>query len=266
MPEKDKKQNSSFLEKPALAVDVVLFSRREESLFVLLHKRNKTPYLGAYALPGAALRTNEMLMDVAKRVLRDKAGLSEKESANLYREQLATFDALYRDPRGRTLSVTYLALAQKDLEPKQDVVWQDVAKLQTDSLPFDHYEMIQTGKKRLRGKMRYTNIASHLMPVTFRVDDLRLFYEAILEKKLNRSNFRSKLVKIGLIEKVEERVGEVTEKGGRPADTYRFASDAYREMEDFIWYVVCNFKFFLVREITLLFYSRYIQLPSFWLG
>ncbi|MCB1159900.1 MAG: NUDIX hydrolase, partial [Leptospiraceae bacterium] len=222
------------LEKPTLAVDVVLLSPRDTELCVLLQKRAEAPFPNALALPGVALKTNEFLKEAALRALKSKTGLSKNLLSGIYMEQLATFDALYRDPRGRTISVAYLALTNQNIPGNENTSWKKISGLEPKELPFDHYEIIQTAQQRLKGKLRYTNIASYLMPEEFKVDELRSLYESILGKELNRSNFRSKLVKIGLIEKAEEKGGMVTEKGGRPADLYQFTEKELKEMEDFI--------------------------------
>lgn len=220
------------LEKPTLAVDVVVFREWNNHLQVLLVRREQAPFADAFAIPGVALRANELLKDAVFRALSIKAGFSDSLFSSLYLEQLATFDELYRDPRGRTLSVVYLALCRQAIE--EHVHWQEVDHLQKGDLPFDHFDLILAARQRLQGKLRYTNIASFLMAEQFKVDDLRALYESILQVQLNRSNFRSKLVKIKLIEQAEKAAARVSRRGGRPAHLYRFTSQHLQHLDDFI--------------------------------
>jgi 8-oxo-dGTP diphosphatase len=98
-------------------------------------------------------------------------------------------------------------------------------RVQAGSLPFDHAEIISTAVTRLRGKLRYTNIASQLIDPEFRIDQLETVYSAVLGRELNRTNFRNKLLKIGLIEQVGVLTEAVGSRGGRPPHLYRFTRD-----------------------------------------
>ena len=101
------------LERPVVAVDVVLLSLLGGTLAVLLHRRAEAPFEGAWALPGVALRSDETLLEAAGRALAEKTGRAAGAWAGLHLEQLVTQDGLYRDPRGRTVSVAYLGLASR---------------------------------------------------------------------------------------------------------------------------------------------------------
>jgi 8-oxo-dGTP diphosphatase len=150
----------------------------------------------------------------------------------VYLEQLATFDALFRDPRGRTVGVAYLGLVAERPALAADAGWRPVADIARGSLPFDHDDVLATAVTRLRGKLRYTALARHLMPERFRVDHLRAAYESILGRRLNRSNFRAKLLKIGLIEQAGE--AEAGARGGRPPHLYRFSPEPEGDGRDFL--------------------------------
>ena len=216
---------SSQLERPVLAVDVVIFTLEQACLHVLLHRRTEDPFRDAWALPGVAVRVDETLERAARRALREKVQWSSEIQSSIYLEQLATFDALYRDPRGRTVSVAYMGLCRTMPEAGEDIMWKPVTDIPKGSLPFDHYAIFDTAVRRLRGKLRYTNIAKGLLPETFRIEDIQEVYEAILRQKLNRTNFRIKLLKIHLIEQVRILNDAVGEHGGRPPHLYRFTQD-----------------------------------------
>ena len=220
------------IEKPVLSVDAVVFTVRGESLLVLTCVRDQDPFKNAPALPGVAVRIDETLADAAKRALSEKARL---DSADIYLDQLATFDSLYRDPRGRTVSVAYMGLACSADMCEDGLLWKPVAEITKGSLPFDHDFIIETAAERLRGKLRYTNIAKALLPPYFRIEEIQNVYGAILGRSVDRTNFRSKLLKIGMIEKVRELSDAVGKQGGRPAHLYRFCQEDVEAVErDFL--------------------------------
>jgi 8-oxo-dGTP diphosphatase len=225
------------LERPVLSVDVVAFRVDGGELTLLLHRRSAEPFAGAWTLPGVAVRMDETLEAAAKRALAGKVGFDEAATLELHLEQLFTFDSVYRDPRGRTVSVAYLGLARTDPLAKSspDVTWKQVGRVDRGSLPFDHAEILETAITRLQGKLRYTNIAARLLPETFRIEELQAIYEAVLGHAINRTNFRNKLLKIGLIDQVGVLSEAVGRQGGRPPHLYRLAADELEALErDFL--------------------------------
>jgi len=224
------------IERPVLSVDVVLFCVEPQGLAVLLHQRTTDPYAGAWALPGVAVRIDETLESAAKRALEEKGRLEPQITRELHLEQLATFDAVYRDPRGRTISVAHIGLMPLGAvdKPLPDS-WRRLGAVESGSLPFDHGSILDTALTRLRGKLRYTNIAARLLPQTFRIDELQAVYEAVLGFRLNRANFRNKLLRIGLIERVGVMAEAVGRRGGRPPHLYRFTGEEVEAQErDFL--------------------------------
>ena len=214
----------SALARPVLAVDVVLFRLQGAELAVLLYRREAEPFSGAWALPGVALRADETLLAAARRALEEKGGLVPATVESLHLEQLATFDAVFRDPRGRTVSVAHVGLMPPGAQGGASV-WRPVSRVDAGSLPFDHATVLDVALTRLRGKLRYTNIAARLLPEAFRIDELQMVYEAVLGRRLNRANFRTKLLRIGLIERAGVLADAVGAKGGRPPHLYRFAAE-----------------------------------------
>lgn len=221
------------LERPILSVDVAVFSVVERRPRVLLHRREKEPFAGAPALPGVAVRVDETLEAAARRALAERSGLSPDFLSEMFLEQLAAFDGLYRDPRGRTVSVAFLGIAQESREDGR-FLWQAAGEGEV-GLPFDHDRIVEAGLERLRGKLRYTNIARAFLPKSFRIDALQDVYEAILGRGLNRANFRNKLLKLGLIEQVKVLSEAVGRKGGRPPHLYRFTGERVETVDrDFL--------------------------------
>lgn len=222
------------IERPVVAVDVVLLGLVGDELVALLPRRAEEPFADSCALPGVALQIDETLEEAAARALTSKGGLPTAALQRLHLEQLRTFGALYRDPRGRTVSVAYLALLRG--EELGSEAFHSLAALPPGSLPFDHEEIVACAVERLRGKLRYTNIASALLDEPFTASELRRVYEAILGRTLDRSNFRAKLLKIGLIEPTGQRRPPTGSRGGRPAHLLRFVrSDGVEPREhDFL--------------------------------
>lgn len=203
----------------ATAVDTVIFSVRESKFSVLLMKMKKSPYEGFWAAPGGLVKPRESVNDAAERILKERVG-----TADVYFEQLYTFGKVGRDPRGRVVSTAYFALMPGDnrifriAKEHGDTKWFPVNKL--PKLAYDHAEIIDTAVKRLRAKLGYTNIVCGLMPKTFTLSELQRVYEAILEKKLDKRNFRKKIFSKNLVKKAG---GVIRSEANRPAQLYIFS-------------------------------------------
>lgn len=206
-------------ESPAVAVDAVLFSIQKGQLDVLLIKICKGPYQGKWALPGGLVRLDETLDEAAKRVLFQKTNVKD-----VYLEQLYSFGALDRDTRGRSVSVAYFALVSKqnnfNLKTTSfysEISWKPVKKL--PKMAFDHQQIIKYATDRLKAKIGYTNIVYSLLPTEFTLTELQKTYEIILGQKLDKRNFRKKMMSFGLVTKMDKmKKGEAN----RPAWLYRF--------------------------------------------
>lgn len=199
-----------------IATDTVLFSVEQDGLKVLLMKVNRPPfYVQHWGVPGGLIHPNETADEAARRHLWDKAG-----AKFTHIEQLYTFSALDRDPRGRVVSVAYLALTPTlgiIAREGNEVRWFLVDNLPT--LAYDHKEIVRTAVKRLRSKFGYTNIAVGLLADEFTLGELQRLYEMILNHKIDKRNFRKKLFQLKLVvgTKKKKRVGR-----SRPAELYSF--------------------------------------------
>jgi len=202
-----------------VAADAAIFTVRDGRLEVLLIRMKKKPFTGAWALPGGLLGDRETSEAAARRILSTQTGVTE---AHL--EQLATFDAVDRDPLGRVVSVAWMALVPSEgvtlrtTEKYADVAWHPVSKL--PALAYDHREVAMTAIARLRARLGYTNIVWSLLPETFTLAELQDVYEAILGETQDKRNFRKRILAAKLLKATgkEERSG-----AHRPAALYRFA-------------------------------------------
>ena len=214
--------DASKYERPSVTVDVVMMSLRQRDLQVLLVKRRSWPYEGMWAVPGGFVNMNESLETAAKRELQEETGLQD-----VYLEQLYTFGDPGRDPRTRVITVVYFALLDSErlqvraASDAADVGWFSVYSL--PSLAFDHDQILDYTLNRLRGKLDYTTIAFSLLPEQFTLRELQQFYEIIQHKRLDKRNFRKKILSNGILEDTGAKKMEGTH---RPARLYRFNPEA----------------------------------------
>ena len=213
--------------RPALAVDCVVSGLDDDDLKVLLIRRDLEPFRGRWALPGGFVRVDETVDDAARRELSEETGVSR-----VFLEQLYTFGALGRDPRERVVSVAYLALVNlsdhrvKAATDAREAAWFAVSDM--PALAFDHDEIVAMALERLRGKVRYKPIGFELLPPKFTLSQLQRLYEKVLERPLDKRNFRKKVLAMGLLEELDEIEQDVAHRAAR---LYRFDKKRYRELE-----------------------------------
>lgn len=209
--------------RPALTVDSVVFGIGEKGLQILLIKRKDDPFKGCWALPGGFVEMDETTDEAVLRELEEETSIKD-----VYLEQLYTFSTVNRDPRERVVSVAYYGLVRpEDLEicaqsDAADVKWFSLNR--KPKLAFDHKEIMDMAKERLKGKVRYQPIGFELLPRKFTLSQLQQVYEAILEKPLDKRNFRRILLKMGILEELAEK--DTTVKH-RPPRLYRFNRAEY---------------------------------------
>lgn len=204
-------------EHPYVTVDVLIFSVKDGKFCTLLIKRSVPPFEGMFAIPGGFVAMEETLEEAAQRVIEVKGKMKE-----VYLEQLYTFGEVKRDPRGRVVSVSYFALVPRDRvkdinDGKHTVKWFAINEL--PPLAFDHKKIIEVALERIRAKIGYSSIALGLLPRDFRLTDLQNLYELILNNKLDKRNFRKRMLSMNLLEATGEKTSELSH---RPAMLYRF--------------------------------------------
>ena len=206
----------------SVTVDLVVFTIRDDALCVLLVRRGGPPYRGRWALPGGFVHEDEDLEAAAWRELAEETGLDELP---VHLEQLATYGSPRRDPRGRVVSVAYLALAAGLPEPAAgtdaaSARWLPVSGLSgAGRLAFDHDRILADGLERARAKLEYSPLATAFCPPEFTVAELRHVYEAVWGSELDPRNFHRKVTGTpGFLVPTGRRT---TRRGGRPALLYR---------------------------------------------
>lgn len=198
----------------AVAVDVVVTSLdRNSRLVVLLAPLPEdTPSPRAESLPGRRVQVAEDLEVAARRVLAGLPGRIEP----VHLEQLATFGRPDRDPRGRVVSVSYLGL-QPDAAPLGGGArWCPVAA--RPPLAFEHDEILDAAVERLRARLTYSNAAYGLLPDTFTLTELQAVYESVLDRPVDKRNFRKRVLRLGMVVEAEG----MRRGSHRPAQLYRF--------------------------------------------
>lgn len=226
-----KNKNNQKLNWPSniwVTVDTVIFSIDNNELKVLLAKRPIEPFKNRWSLPGGFITKNETAAKAAKRVLRQKTGFG-----NGYLEQLFTFDGLRRDSRGRVISIAYFALTpSREIKLAKNsgslIALFSIKKLPV--LAFDHKTIVQCAVRRLRAKLEYTNAAYSLLPYRFTFGQLQKTYEIILDRELDKRNFRKKFGLLGLIKPTGRSNASVSH---RPAQLYQFVSRQPAELKKF---------------------------------
>ncbi|MBX9391052.1 NUDIX domain-containing protein [Streptomonospora nanhaiensis] len=181
-----------------VAVDLVILTLRSERLHVLLVERGIEPFRGHHALPGGFLNNaGEDVLAAAHRELREEANL---EGARLHLEQLGAYGAPDRDPRGRVVSVAYLAIAPGLPEPvagtdAAGASWRPVEDVSSGRvrLAFDHRQILADGVERARAKIEHSSLATAFCGETFTVAELQRVYEAVWGVRLDQRNFYRKI-------------------------------------------------------------------------
>ncbi|HEY4358076.1 MAG TPA: NUDIX domain-containing protein [Acidobacteriaceae bacterium] len=209
-----------------VAVDIVIFTIQAGVLKALLVKRLIPPFEGQFALPGGFVLKDEDLDQAALRELREETGIGD-----VYLEQLYSFGSPDRDPRGRIVSVAYFALvsADRQLHAGSDAAeaqWFPVSKM--PQLAFDHAEIFEYAIERLRNKLEYTTVGFQLLPEKFTLTELQTVYEAILEKTLDKRNFRRKIAQL----KILKPLREFQHGGQRPAQLFKFVATKFEKLKD----------------------------------
>ncbi len=209
---------------PHLEIRVVVFTLQENRLKVLLIPASDAAFAGKWILPAAPILDCTLEKAAAKQI-EQLTGVGE-----VYLEQLYTYGDPGRHPDCRLISVVYFALIPADslqpaADPNSGSRWYALEEL--PPLAMDHADILTYALRRLRYKLEYTAVGFELLPEFFTLSELQHTYELILGERLDKRNFRRRILEAGIIEATpHRRSGE-----GRPALLYRYRPDAVAEVK-----------------------------------
>lgn len=212
----------------AVSIDCVLFGFDGGELKILLIERNEEPFKDWWALPGNLVDNNESVDQSASRILHELTGLSD-----VYMEQYYTFGEIDRHPQGRVISVAYYAMLRlggdKALKPlttyAKKAQWVNVHEL--PKLGFDHQHIFDKGLEKIKRRIKHLPIAFELLPEKFTLTQVQNVYELILGKKLDKRNFRKKILSFGVLKELDEKQKGVS---FRAATLYKFDRRKYAKL------------------------------------
>lgn len=211
--------------KIAISVDCVIFGFDENELRVLLIKSDLDQFKSKWSLLGDIVHTEEDLDDAAYRVLRTRTGLED-----VFLEQVQTFGKVSRHPAGRVVTIAYYSLINIQHSTLRnmdnELHWHPVKKIKL--MAFDHREILEACYLRLQEKLKEHPVGFNLLPRKFSLRELQNLYEAILDVKLDRRNFRKKIMSMGLLIDLHEMEDDVPH---RPAKLYKFDAEAFEKKE-----------------------------------
>lgn len=210
------------------SVDCVIFGFDEGELKVLLVERNEPPYEGWTAIPGNLGYDTEDLDQAAQRILYELTGID-----NIFLEQFYTFGSINRHPQGRVITVAYYSIIKRTMNGLHPVTsymrkafWCPANKI--PKLAFDHNLIVEKALQMLRHKVQYEPVGFELLPEKFTLTQLQHIYEAILEKKIDKRNFRKKILKYGLVTELRQKQKNVSH---RAATYFKFNKRQYADLK-----------------------------------
>lgn len=211
------------INKIALSVDCVIFGFDESKLKVLLIRSDLKNFHGKWSLLGDLVFPNEDLDAAAYRILKQRTGLND-----VYLEQVHTFGKVSRHPAGRVVSVAYYSLINVQHHKlnilENELHWHDVKNV--TELAFDHQQIFDTCLQQLQKRVQEHPLGFNLLPKKFSLRELQNLYEAILDIKMDRRNFRKKFFAMDFLTDINEMEQDVAH---RPGKLYKFDFEKYEK-------------------------------------
>jgi 8-oxo-dGTP diphosphatase len=206
-----------------VTVDIAIFTVSVDELRVLLVRRGSDPFAGSLALPGGFVEPDEAVLDAARRELGEETGVTD-----VVLEQLASYGAPERDPRGRVVSVAHVAVLPDavTLRAGSDATearWLPVLPLLDGDteVAFDHRVILRDAVERVRSKLEYTTLATAFVAPEFTLSELRRVYEVVWGADFDAGNFQRKMRRTEDFVVPTGRTRAASGGRGRPAATFR---------------------------------------------
>ncbi|MFK7755896.1 MAG: NUDIX hydrolase [Flavobacteriales bacterium] len=214
----------------ALTLSLVIFGFDGVELQVLTVPSSNEPFKGALMLPSKYLGAKDELLLSARRTFENLFG----EQKEVTIEQLRAFGGVYRHPMGRVVNVPHYALVKKigfkdDKWEKLNFKWHP-ARLIPD-LAFDHNEIVEYAKERLKRRVKRRPVGFHLLDEEFTLGQLQNLYESALGKKFDRRNFRKKLFKTTLVIDLDKEADGSKNGQKKGSKLFKFNFDQYKKMK-----------------------------------
>lgn len=212
--------NNKLYKNQGIHVITSVFTVENGTVKVLLIKRKNTPFYGNWVLTGGALYNNEELETGAFRELKEKTGIE-----NIEIKQFKAFGKVNRSPVMRMVAIAFIGVLDskrvnilRNSRNTSDAEWFPIDKVPSN-LGYDHNEILSEAIKALQKEIVKSNILKSLFPGGVTIPELQETYEAILNKKFDRRNFRKKILSLNLLDDTEEYIKF---KGNKPAKLYKF--------------------------------------------
>ncbi len=208
----------------AISASLVLFGFDGEKLLVLLRKKKRDPFAGAMLLPAIYVKSNESIETKVKELL-----LIHTQTDDIYVEQLKAFAKVFRNPLGRVINVAHYATVKLDEKllkhsESRNEEWIEYSKI--PDLAYDHNEIIEYAKERLKRRVKRRPIGFYLLPELFTISQLQKLYETALNREMDKRNFRKKIVNSQLIVETNMTDNSTSRKS---AKLYKFDEEKYEK-------------------------------------
>ncbi len=211
--------NNKLYKNQGIHVITCLFTVENGIVKVLLIKRKNKPFYGQWALTGGALYNNESLEYGAYRELKEKTGITD---VNI--KQFKAFGKIDRSPQMRMVAIGFIGVIDskrvqilRESRNTEDADWFTLDNI--PKLAYDHNEILEDAIIELRKEIIKSNILKSLFPDGVTMPELEMTYEAILNKKFDRRNFRKKMLGLDLLIDTN-KLGKFG--GNKPAKIYKF--------------------------------------------
>lgn len=214
-------KNNPLYQNQGIHVITALFTVENGKFKVLLIKRKNQPFQDKWILIGGACYNNETTDEGMKREMLEKTGIQ-----NINFDFFKVFSRPDRSPLMRMIAIAYIGVIDckkvkflKETTKTKDADWFEIDRV--PELGYDHKEILEDAINYLKAKIFDSNILKNLFPKTFTLPQLYSACVSILNKPLDRRNFRKKM----LCENIIKDTGLLDEKSGKkPAKLYSFVN------------------------------------------
>ena len=210
----------------ALSTSLMIFAFDGDSVLYLIGRKKSEPYSGASILPSTYIKVHESCEDVARSMLSDIF-----KTEHFYVEQLNAFPRKYRHPEGRIVNIAHFVLVNweeiSETELPEGYRW--VHREEHNEMAFDHNEIVAFAYERLKRRVRHRPMGFYLLPKEFTLKEIRLLYEEVLQRPLDKRNFQKKFTRSELLLPIDKKV--IAAPGNKkPSQLYSFDEQQYATM------------------------------------